>query len=364
MDTIRSGAVTALYLFDVAQAIDLAVVKRQLGSRAAIAKLDDKSAGPPRVRYIQPPVVADGEALGCRELDGFQVRVKFYDYGVISLMLSRPFAGSWADLVGLGQALIENEPLEQHAADACQRIAATVGPALTGRRSAFLDEDYLIFAVTSLEEPQTSAAMLERHGGEIAQLLRGERQPLSQQERDSVLRNALSYVSDDLVVPAWNAAFICDAEPAVLQAVEILEFANSQLLEFRYYDDLLESELTRIYAELQQFRWVDRFARRRYARAARELQALFIDVNELTDRLENAVKFVGDIYAARLFGNIAARLGLDRWKTNVEEKLRTLSDIRRFAVDQAGLSQANLLELAIVLILIIELGLFFAGIMK
>jgi hypothetical protein len=364
MDTIRSGVVTALYLFDVAQAIDLAVVKNRLGARAAIAKLDDKSAGPPRLRYIQPPVVADGEALGCRELDGFQVRVKFYDYGVISLMLSRPFQGTWADLVGLGQALIENEPLEQHAADACQQIVAAMAPALSGKRHAFLDEDYLIFAVTALDEPLTSAEVLERHGGDIAQLLRGERQPLSQQERDSVLRNALSYIADDLVVPAWNAAFICDSEPAVLQAVEILEFANSQLLEFRYYDDLLESELTRLYAELQQPRWADRLVGRRHARAAVELQALFVDVNELTDRLENAVKFVGDIYAARLFGNIAARLGLDRWKNNVEEKLRTLNDIYRFAVEQTGMSQANLLELVIVLILVIELGLLLSGLMK
>ena len=80
--------------------------------------------------------------------------------------------------------------------------------------------------------------------------------------------------------------------------------------------------------------------------------------------MENAVKLVGDIYAARLFSLAAARLGLDAWKRNVEEKLKTLDDIYRFAVEQTGMSQGNLLELVIVLILVIELGLFFAGIMK
>ena len=59
-----------------------------------------------------------------------------------------------------------------------------------------------------------------------------------------------------------------------------------------------------------------------------------------------------------------ARIGLDAWKRNVEEKLKTLDDIYRFAVEQTGMSQGNLLELVIVFILIIELGLFFAGIMK
>ena len=364
MPGIRSGFVTALYLFDVAEAIDLGVVKARLGPSASVATLDDKSAGPSRMRYIQPPVVAAGESLGCRQLDGFNVRVKFYDYGVVSLTLTKTFSGSWAELVTQGQALIESEPLEQHAADACRKIVTVVETALRGKRSAFLDEDYLIFAVTALEEPLTSEELVEQHGRDIAQLLRGERQLLSPQERATVLNQRLSYLVDDLVVPAWNAAFIYDAVPPVLQAIEILEFANSQLLELRYYDELLENALTRIYAELQRPRWIDKVSGRRYNRAARELHALFIDVNELTDRLENGVKFVGDIYAARLFVNVAARLGLDRWKNNVEEKLKTLNDIYQATVQQTGMSQGNILELVIVLILIIELGLLRAGITK
>jgi hypothetical protein len=364
MPEIEAGFVTALYLFDVAQAVDVAAVKARLGDRAASARIEDKTPGPQRVQYLQAPVVADGHAFGCGELDGFKVRVKFYEYGVISLMLSRPFAGDWGDLVSLGQSLIESEPLERHAADACRRVVDTIAPTLTGLRTSFLAEDYLVFAVTALAAPQPADALVAARGADIAQLLRGERQPLSAQERDVVLRNSLSYLADDLVVPAWNAAFIYDSEPAALAAIEIFEFANSQLLEFRYHDDLLESELTRIYAQLEAPSWKDRLAGRRYTRAALHLQSLVIDVNELTDRMENAVKFVGDIYAARLFGNVAARLGLDRWKRNVDDKLETLDDIYRFAVERTGMSQANILELAILLILLIELGLFFAGIMK
>ena len=37
--------------------------------------------------------------------------------------------------------------------------------------------------------------------------------------------------------------------------LEIFEFANSQLLEFRYYDALLARELARIYADLQTPAW-------------------------------------------------------------------------------------------------------------
>ena len=364
MPEISSGFVTALYLFDVAQAINLKTLRDALGPRATTAKLDDKAAGPPRLRYITPPVVVDGDVLGCEEIDGFRVRVKFYDYGVISLMLTTPFAGSWADLATLSQTLVENDVLEDHASAACARIVERTKDALVGLRTSFLNEDYLVFAVTSFDPPLTSDVVLERHGATIAQLLRGERQTLSTQEREEVLRSRISYLNDDLVVAAWNAAFIYDIEGAALAAIEILEFANSHLLELRYHDDVLEQELTSLYAQLEAPRWSDRFAWRRHTRAAMRVQSIYIDVNELTDRMENAVKFVGDVYSARLFGAVAARLGLERWKHNVEEKLATLNDIHRFAVEQTGLSQANIMELAIVLILVIELGLFFAGIMK
>jgi uncharacterized Rmd1/YagE family protein len=60
----------------------------------------------------------------------------------------------------------------------------------------------------------------------------------------------------------------------------------------------------------------------------------------------------------------ASRLGLDHWKNNVREKLKTLDDIYRFTVEQTSMSRGELLELAIVLILVFELVLFFAGIMR
>jgi hypothetical protein len=358
------GCVTAFYLFDVAQEIRLPDLRAVLGDRVSDATLADKTPGQPRLHYIQPPLVADGAAFDCAELDGFRVRCKFYGYGVVSLMLTRDFSGTWSDLTALGQDLIESEPLELHATSACRAIVARIGVALTGARAEWLQEDYLVFAVTALDAPASGVEVLDAHGADIAQLLRGERQPLSAQERDEVLRHRMSYLADDLIVPAWNAAFVLDTAAAVPLTLEILEFANSQLLEFRYHDEQLEGQLTRAYAELQQPRLLDRWTGRRHRREARRLQAVLIEVNELTDHAENVLKFVGDIYAARLFTQVSARLQLDKWKRNVQEKLKTLDDIYRFAVEQTGMAQANILELAIVVIMIVELWFLMAGIMK
>jgi len=116
-------------------------------------------------------------------------------------------------------------------------------------------EDYLVFSVTDLLERPSAEALLDRHGDEIVRLLRGEREPLSRQWREEVLRHHISYFEQDLLVPTWNAAFIYDTESGAHAAVEIMEFANSQLLEFRYYDSLLTRELGGIYSELQKPGW-------------------------------------------------------------------------------------------------------------
>jgi hypothetical protein len=361
--TIKSATVTAFYLFDVAEQIDLARVRTAIGGETVAARLTTKSAVPSHLQYATPPVVVDGDAFGIAEVDGFRLRVKFFDYGVLSLALTRRFTGEWPELIGLSQIYMENPELERRAEKVARTVFERCAPAMTAGRATLLSEDYLVFAVTAFATPTTADELVARHSEEIALLLRGERQPLSRQEQDDIMRNRLSYLADDLVIPTWNAAFVYDTDVGAVAALEIFEFANSQLLEFRYYDQLLDVELARIYPQLQRRHWWETLLGRGQIGAAHQLHALFIEVNEITDRTQNALKMVGDIYAARLFNLAGARLGLASWKASVEEKLKTLDDIYRFAVEQVAISRGHFLELTIILILVVELVLFFMGIM-
>jgi hypothetical protein len=360
---IRSARIVAFYLFDVAESIDLEAVPGLIGGEAVAAKLAPKPATPSYVQYEKPPLTFEGDAVGVPKVDGFNARIRVYDYGVISVALSGPFAGPWSELIGVGHSLIENDDLELHAEQLCRVVMDRLRPALTRPRSTTLTEDYLVVAVSELDTPVSADRLLAEHGTDIAQLLRGERKPLSEQEKAKVLQSRISYLSDDLVVPTWNAAFVYDTPAGAQAAIEILEFANSQLLEFRYYDQLLDGQLASIYSQVQHPRWFDQWLGGRYTRAAREVNALYVDVNELTDHTENALKFIGDVYAARLFGLVGDRLGLDKWKANVEAKLETLDDIYRFVVEQSAMSRGQFMELTIVLILVLELVLILLGVM-
>jgi uncharacterized Rmd1/YagE family protein len=67
------------------------------------------------------------------------------------------------------------------------------------------------------------------------------------------------------------------------------------------------------------------------------------------------LKIAGDVYAARVFGLTAARLGLDQWKANVREKLETVDDIYRFAIERTSMARGEFLEVVIVLLILFEI---------
>ena len=140
---IRSGTIAALYVFVVAEQIDLARLRERLGGAAA-ARLATKSAQPASLQYQIPPLVLEGEAAGLARIDGFHARLKFFDYGVVSLALFQPFAGSWDDLVAASQRYIENARLEDAAEQAVRQTVERCGTAMTRPRASYLSEDYLL----------------------------------------------------------------------------------------------------------------------------------------------------------------------------------------------------------------------------
>jgi len=348
------GRVLALFLFEVGDAIDVRAI-RTLVDSTVTAPLTARPPLPPYLQYQQPPVVIDGDAIGAGAVADRRVRFTVYDYGIIAVALTGPLPAAWEDMVDLGQRWQDNPQILVEAEAKCRELLKRIGPAVSAPRTSFLWEDYVIFVVTPQSGEPTAESLLAARGPAIAQLLRGEREPLSLQEREEVLRHRISYYSSDMVIPTWSSALVYDTEAGAQSSIEILEYANSQLLQFRYYDRLLDSELAGIYAQLQKGGWRQNWATRRYTRAARHVHSLFIDVNELTDRTENALKIAGDVYVARLFAITAARIGLEQWRGNVREKLKTLDDIYRFAVEHAAMSRGELLELIVVILILLEL---------
>ena len=348
---IASGAVRAYYLFDVADTIDLEKMSAIGGESRAPAALPLRRHAPAYMQFPVPPLVA---ALPDAEFDRLSAaaRVKFYDYGVVSLRLSFSLNGSWNELTALAERARADERLTHFAQNTVTRILDEYAHALE-KRHAPLVEDYLIVEIGRFADAIDAESLLDDHFGQLAELLLGERQPLSANEAREALRTRFSYHDDDLTIVQWDTAIVYDRGESARAIEEILEFANSQLIELRTYDALLDRELDSIY-KMQPGEPARSLRGRREAEQAATLRHLIVDVLELIDRSTNALKILGDAYYARIYRSAASRLGLADWQRQVDAKLASVGEMYRLFNDEARSRRDEFLEGIVILLIGIE----------
>jgi hypothetical protein len=356
------GSVLVLIQFDVCEEIRLDELKQILDARTVQAPAS-KHPTPAYVRYERPPVVDPTEPLVLETGEHLDGQVKYYDYGVLSVVFELGFSGDWEKLVGLAGRWVWDTDFTSRAEAIVRKKLERAGPALIKPYKTWLHEDYFIFHVREAAGSPSAEQMLESQGPRIAQIVRGETLPLSNVERKEILQSRISYYPNDLTVIGWNGAFLYDSAAGGETAIQLLEYANSQLLEFRHYDELLSRELEGVYDYVEHggsgvlSRW-------RTARAARRLHTILLEVTELTERADNAIKFLSDMFSARLYKLAAAKVGVPDYKDLVTKKLQAIEDLYRYMVEQYQQGRAFVLELMVVIILVVELIYLFRGVIK
>ena len=354
--TLR-GSVLGVMLHDIAEEIRLEELRQILGARRQEPGF--KHATPEYVRFEKPPVVERLDAITLSSGETLLPQIKYYDYGVISVLLEFCFAADWDELVRMASRWVPNAELERHAQQIIRGRLDKIAPAIVRPYSEWLSEDYYIFLLSDVTHNPRGLDLLAQHGPQIAQILRGEPSPLSRAENDDTLQSSLSYYPNDLVSVGWNAALVYDTPAGAQTSIQILEYANSQLLEFRHYDELLTRELAGVYAGLKDRAGIVRGWSMRGE--ALRLNRVTVEVTELVERSDTAIKFVSDMYSARLYRLAAAKVGVPEYKHLVNEKLRTAEGLYRFLIDEFHQSRGFLLEVMVVVILVIELVYLFKG---
>jgi hypothetical protein len=365
------GSVLVLIQFDVCEEIRLDLLGQTAHANIAARTIQQpkiKHSVPAYVRYQRPPVAEPLEPLvlsGGERAEGqvLEGEIKYYDYGVVSVIYQLAFSGDWQSLVHLASRWVWDvdfaarvEPIVRQRLD---RIVDGNPRALIKPYTRWLSEDYFIFHVRSDDTAQSAADLTRDRGFEIAQIVRGDRQRLSTGECAEVMQSRISYYESDLAVIGWNAAFLYDTAAGAETAIQLLEYANSQLLEFRHYDELLTGILDNVYDSLEQRRGFP--ARWRMARSATRLHTVLLDIAELTERADNSIKFLSDMFAARLYRLAAAKVGVPDYKDLVAQKLKTAEDLYHDMIEQFNQARGFFLEATVVLILLIELFYLFRG---
>src|SRR6202795_4933414 len=321
------GSVLVLIQFDVCEEIRLDQLREILGARTVDASFKHPSPG--YVRSQRPPVEEALEPIVLESGERLQGDIKYFDYGVVSVIFELPFSGDWDKLVQLSSRWVWDTNFESLATRIVKQKLERAAPALVKPYATeWLKEDYFIFHLREIAGSPSATDLLASQGDCISQVVRGETKPLSDGERQEILQSKISYYPSDLAVIGWNAAFIYDTPSGAETAIQLLQYANSQLLEFRHYDELLTKQLEGVYD------FLDRggrglWSRWRTAHAASKLHTVLLDVSELTERADNAIKFLSDMFSARLYKLAALKVGVPDYKDLVQKKLRTAEDLYR-----------------------------------
>lgn len=361
MQTIVRGSLRSLYLYDVSEEIRLDEVRKLVG--VPPARREPSFRAPDYVRFEPPPVIVNLDPVRLDDDEQLQCRMQYYNYGVVSVEFELAFEFELTRLVELSGKWISAPETEKRAAEVVRSRLKLIAPALVKPYDYHLNEDYYVIQVRPLADGEggicTADQLIARFGAEIAQIVRGESLPLSREEQAEVLQARLSYYPTDLLVAGWTAALVYDTAEAAPPTVQLLEYANSQLLEFRHYDHILTRLLADVYASLS--RGTGFLARWRLANEAERLNTIRLDVRELTERVDNSIKFLSDMFAARVYRLAAARIGVPDYRDLVDEKLSTAGELYQFMMDRFHQGRAFILELMVVVILIIELVHLFFG---
>ena len=354
---ILQGSIVVLNLYDVAEEITLSDLPPLTGGTRLSPTF--KPPTPAHVRFERPPVIEPLPPLSLATGERFEATLQYYDYGVVSVLLRSAFSGSWEELQRLAGNWISGTAFDDLCRNTLRERLARVSAALVKPYDNWLSEDYAVIHLHSIAGATNGAALRQEHGAEISQIVRGETTPLADQERMEVLQGYMSYYPNDLIVAGWNAAFVFDTPAGAEPTIILLEYANSQLLQFRHYDEILTRELERVYDSLEArkgllYGW-------RMRSAAARLRTMLLDVTELTERTNNALKFVGDMFFARVYKLCAGKIGVNDYQALVHEKLRTADELYDFMIEEFHQARAFLLEFIVVLILMIELFFLFHG---
>jgi len=345
-----------LFLYDIAEAIDLQALKQVMGPRGGEREPKLGRGTPEHIRFEAPPFLERAEPVRLPTGQEAGCSLRYYSFAVVALQLELPFEGTWNELIREAGRWNGPADLEPEVRALVRKHVERAGAAVTRPHKEWLYESYLVVNV----EPTTGSSggvvagqsLLKARSNEIAAIVWGEDRPLSQPEVEEVCRASLSYYPSDLIVISSSGAFVYDRPDEAVSATQVLEYAKMQLLELRYYDRVMSRVLTQLYDAMERNRSV--FARWTLSRDARRINRVRLDVAELTERIDNDIKFVSDVYYARVHRLAASRMGVAEYRSLVDEKLSTARELYEFMVDEFNEARSFVLEFVVTILALLD----------
>jgi len=353
-----SNSVWVYRLYDTAEEIKLHRVEEILSQEHQTSRMRLSRIRPKSIQFKNPPVSVElGEipvTLRNRIYDA-QFTARIYDLGVIVIIMRIPLPSgiSYEDVRDLAVELNKSETIEPLLYKQLRNTLKILSNALIKESFSGFVEDFTIFYFREWDE-----------SWDPVPLLLAETETVSKEVRRETLRNSFSYGLEDLTIITWDSALVYDPTGST-DIPDLLEFANSQLLELRYYDSLLTGEMEKMYDAIEEAEKLTSFRRlNHYRRIMNQLMELIVDITEITERIDNSLKVTEDVFYARVYGTALSILRTKAWEESINRKINIITQSYTMLSNRNINQRSELLELAIVLLILLEVFLGVFGIIK
>ena len=357
---IAKGSVVVYHLHDIGYSIDIARATELLAGREPVRALPGRGEAA-AIRIQNPPIdVLLGETTapvaGVPQTIKFSARI--FDFGVCSIRASinAEHGLKWEEYAQLGADADSSQSLATAMDAQLQQLVQLLGPAIERPGIAQVTESYVVFRVTELQHVDNETPnIIEPSDADLVLLLLNEREELSEAARRELLVNRFSYYADELTVLTWDNALVIERRAQDHDVEYILEFANAQLLELRFYDEMLDRELPRMSERVASARRKRFQPTRRFSPLLSEMQTRFADLTETVERVENAIKVTDDVHLARIYAAALKLFREEAWRRGIDRKLAIMRETYGMLNDAAVAARSELLEIAIVVLIVFEI---------
>jgi hypothetical protein len=223
---IQNGLCYISFAYDAARSVDLETAERRIHQATERPTIAHKRRTPSYFEY-QPPPLRTSHDIQSFTIGKFTTRpsvdLTIYDFGAVSVVYTLPIDGPFEDLLSLSEELYDNEALLADSRERVNELLAVIGDAASLAHPLPVAEDYVVFHVERFAEAFDLKDFCEEYARPIAQILRAERQPLSDQEVEDALAVRISYRTEDILLIDWNAALLVDSEGEDVRS--LLEFS-------------------------------------------------------------------------------------------------------------------------------------------
>lgn len=351
-----SGKILNYRVFDIGADVDLEKFQRSLFSATTQQRFRLSKFSRAMIINNAPLALTfeSGRHMCMGLLLDYDIAAKVWHFGAISvnIQFNIPENLTWNQLVELGALLENDEAVQQMAVQKVTQMLQQFDPNRLQNLKWTTFEDYTMYFFKSLPGAEKNALQVFQQYDVHRLILSESQEILSEQVKKSVSDGAIQYSESDLAVINWNSALIIEPSGS-FDIPDVIEFALCQLLEMRYYDDVLDERLASLYSTLEGKGlsiW-ETYSEKMSREAARK----YLEISDTIESVENSLKVVGDFYLAQVFRAASSRLRFNDWKDSVDQKLNNLAQIAKLMTNELNERRSRLLEMIIIVLIAIEL---------